>query len=427
MKKNDAISPTFCLAKWYMTTLHLDRGISSSCHHCWLVKIDKEQIKKDPSKLTNTDYIIKKRWEMLDGKRPDECNFCWRSEDIGNTSDRTFKSLSIAREESSRGLRDPYEEAVDNWSSVVPSELEISFNNTCNLKCSYCGPQYSSKWEEEIRQHGKYVNDLRYIDPNRILNREYNPYVEAFWKWWPDIKDKLTILRITGGEPLLCKDTYKVMDEIIKGSYSFKFHLNSNMSVDIEPMLARLEKHPNKFTNFVLYASIESGGAKSEYSRYGIDYDLFTSNIEKFLERTNHTLHFMTTVSLLCITGYKDFLEYFIGLGEKYGYERLDISPVIARYPYDMQIALLPDDIKKKVTEELTTLIETDGFSNFQKERHLDLIDQMNLNLDNKIVLRDSFVDFIDEYDRRRGTNFREVYPELSHLLKEWKTIGNST
>ena len=30
-----------------------------------------------------------------------------------------------------------------------------------------------------------------------------NPYVQAFWRWWPNIYKDLEVFRMTGGEPLL--------------------------------------------------------------------------------------------------------------------------------------------------------------------------------------------------------------------------------
>ena len=43
---------------------------------------------------------------------------------------------------------------------------------------------------------------------------DHNPYVEAFWEWWPDLYKDLHTFRITGGEPLLSKDTFKVLEYI---------------------------------------------------------------------------------------------------------------------------------------------------------------------------------------------------------------------
>ena len=38
-----------------------------------------------------------------------------------------------------------------------------------------------------------------------IPQRDPNPYVDAFWKWWPELYRDLHTFRITGGEPLLVK------------------------------------------------------------------------------------------------------------------------------------------------------------------------------------------------------------------------------
>ncbi len=53
--KLDQVSPTLCLAKWMQTSLHLTTGLTNSCYHPPLHKIDKEQIKVSPAKLHNTD------------------------------------------------------------------------------------------------------------------------------------------------------------------------------------------------------------------------------------------------------------------------------------------------------------------------------------------------------------------------------------
>ena len=46
-------------------------------------------------------------------------------------------------------------------------------------------------------------------------NREHNPYVEAFWEWFPAALPHLRHYRITGGEPLMSKDTFKSMRWLI--------------------------------------------------------------------------------------------------------------------------------------------------------------------------------------------------------------------
>jgi hypothetical protein len=53
-------------------------------------------------------------------------------------------------------------------------------------------------------------------DRNGLYQLEsHNPYVEAFWQWWPTLYPELEHFRMTGGEPLLDKNTYRVFDHVL--------------------------------------------------------------------------------------------------------------------------------------------------------------------------------------------------------------------
>ena len=86
--KLDKVSDTMCLAKWMQTSLHLTTGMTNSCYHPPLHKIDVNKIKTDPSKLHNTNEKKIQRNQMLNGKRPAGCEYCWKLEDSKQMSDR---------------------------------------------------------------------------------------------------------------------------------------------------------------------------------------------------------------------------------------------------------------------------------------------------------------------------------------------------
>ena len=92
--KLDTISPSFCLAKWLQTTIYLNRGTTHSCPHCPTHGISPRNLEKNPSSLTNTPIKMFNRDDMLNGKFPKECDYCWIVEDMGNGhfSDRMHKS-----------------------------------------------------------------------------------------------------------------------------------------------------------------------------------------------------------------------------------------------------------------------------------------------------------------------------------------------
>ena len=202
-KKLDDIGSGMCLAKWTQVTLQLQTGHNHSCHHPRTHKINVNEIKRNPSALHNTQYKKLRRREMLTGKRPEECDYCWGVEDNSDRfSDRVFKS-------SENWSLPHFDEIVNaDWrEDFNPRYVEVAFSNACNFKCSYCGPAYSSTWMNEIKQHGGYpttdgFNSMEsHIRENKvpILHKDYNPYVEAFWKWRPELYRDLHTFRITCG------------------------------------------------------------------------------------------------------------------------------------------------------------------------------------------------------------------------------------
>jgi hypothetical protein len=100
--------------------------------------------------------------------------------------------------------------------------LEIAFDRTCQFACSYCNPAFSSTWVRDIKTNGPYtslVSDGRNHfththDASQLYTYgETNPYTEAFFAWWEsDLHKTLQELRITGGEPLMSGETWKLLD-----------------------------------------------------------------------------------------------------------------------------------------------------------------------------------------------------------------------
>jgi hypothetical protein len=163
VKVRDELNETgcgMCLAKWTQVTMHLQLGHTHSCHHPKTHPIPEREIRRNPSALHNTRYKKQKRREMLEGKRPEECNYCWGIEDNSDRfSDRTFKSA----EQWSYPHMDEIKKS--SWrDDFNPRYVEVAFSNACNFKCSYCAPAFSTKWMEEIKQHGAYPTTDKFND-----------------------------------------------------------------------------------------------------------------------------------------------------------------------------------------------------------------------------------------------------------------------
>jgi hypothetical protein len=230
------ISPTFCMAKWHHTTIYLQTGETHSCYHPRPHKIPLEEIVVNPSALHNTEQKKYERLEMLNGGQPSGCNYCWNIEAMGEdyVSDRKERNSTIYTPARFEEIK------TGEWNqNINPEYIEISFGNECNFKCGYCHPKHSSSYYKEIKDHGPYAmvkNHRNDIDWFKTYEEDTNPYVEAWWKWWPEVSKTLNILRITGGEPLLQKSTWRLLEDLEKNPLP-NLELNINSNFGVKPIL----------------------------------------------------------------------------------------------------------------------------------------------------------------------------------------------
>jgi organic radical activating enzyme len=381
---------------------------------------------------------------MLNGQRPSECEYCWKIEDNSDRySDRVFKS--------SEPWSWPYNEEINglNWKGDYnPKYVEVAFSNTCNFKCVYCGPQFSSTWVEEIKKHGPYtdVNGYNYFDTNTTpyLNSEYNPYVEAFWKWWPDLYRDLHTFRITGGEPLLSKDTWGILDFIIEQqepNRNLNLAINSNLGVPDKLIDRFIEKckiilNEGKVRELVIFTSCDTYGEQAEYLRNGLNYNQFMDNVNRILEELPQvTIDFMVTYNALSVFNFDKFIMDVIELKKKHmNDQRCWIQPAIfdtsyLRYPSFLSVQILPHEMKKNILEQSKLALfnatlqynHTDmGCSDMEIQKLKRTYDWAISSIDENELFqnRRNFAKFIKEHDHRRGLDFVKTFPELEDFYK---------
>jgi len=444
MEEINSISPTMCTAKWLQSTLNLHNGHTHSCHHPPTHKIAIEDIAKNPAALHNTPTKKGAREQMLNGERPKECQYCWNIEDLeGNHfSDRTYKSADVNW---STPFLPRVLEALEEG-DVNPSYMEVAFDYTCNFKCAYCSPDTSSKWMEEITKHGAYptswnTGDLGWLKQSGKFpinpRKEENPYVEAFWKWWPTLYPDLDTFRVTGGEPLLSKEMWKILEFIEKNPRpDLNLAINTNLNVPdklIDKLIGFHNRLDGKLKSFEIFTSCEAVGEQAEYSRYGMDYEVFMGNVRKVLENTNARVNFMITFNILSISTFEKFLEDIWNLRVEYNETDAEnyIPMMIAylRWPRFMSMKIAPRDLREKFAESIKAFIRSHARNTSPNGRgrfYIEEIDQVDRlcdfmladDIDEKEFKRDhkDFSLYFQEYDKRRGTNLMETFPELEEF-----------
>jgi pyruvate-formate lyase-activating enzyme len=451
------VSETFCLAKWHHTTIYLHRGQTHSCYHPKPHDIPLQELKYDPSVLHNTPEKIDERIQMFNGEKPEGCQYCWNVESLDtkgqvedeHVSDRKIRNSSIYTEDRlNEILYNPPDYKIN------PEYIEIAFSNECNFKCGYCHPMHSSMYHKEIEKFGPYDmvdnhrNDIDWYD----IYDEDSPFVDAWWKWWPEVSKTLNILRITGGEPLLHKTTWKLFEDL---SANPKPNIEININTNLGYTSRRVEKlveaindlvGGNKIRGFKMFSSMDTWGPKAEYLRTGLDCDLWEKNQDIYVRGVKSHITHMVTFNILSVTSFKDYLKKVLewrelyedvipnNLGSDELVRKIRFDTPYLKEPLQYDMHLLPkeeflpyfDDILQFIDDNV---VEDDRtkFSRLEYERFRRVRDYFASTQYDAEKIRRGRIDFykwFKEYDKRRDTNFLETFPEMENFWNLCKNLA---
>jgi organic radical activating enzyme len=448
-KLMNSVSKTFCLAKWHHTTIYLHTGQTHSCYHPRPHAIPVDEIRENPSALHNTLHKKKERALMLVGEKPSGCQYCWNVESLSDThiSDRMIRNESIYTPERFGEIKN------NPWDfNINPEYVELAFSNECNFKCGYCHPMSSSSFHSEIKTHGPYdmvKNHSLNVDWFKPFAEDENPYITAWWNWWPELSKTLNILRITGGEPLMHKSTWRLFDDLRKDPKpNLELNLNSNLGVTTR-LVEKLSDNVNdllennKIKKFILFSSMDTWNERAEYIRTGLDVNLWEKNVDTYLMKTRRPISIMCTFNILSVTSFVDFLEKILEWRRKYqkelnprGVARIVMfdTPYL-KEPLQYDMLLLPKEEYLPYFDKILDFIDSNRdekdptkFTDIEYERFRRVRDYFaTKNYSDETVLegRRDFYNWFKEYDRRRNLNFLETFPEMENFYMLCKKLSD--
>jgi hypothetical protein len=255
---------------------------------------------------------------------------------------------------------------------------------------------------------------------------ETNPYVEAFFAWWEsDLHQTLQELRITGGEPLMSGETWKLLDwfKNNRGKSTTRLAINSNLGseVDLDRLLDSIEG-----LAVDIYTSQESVYDQAEYIRDGLDYTAWTANVQKLLDSPRiRALHCMATINALCLDSLPSLLYQLLEFKQMYGRERVSFTLNILRFPSFQSPLVLPDDLRTVYKDQLQEFLDRNRDNPVMHEHEINhlqrLIDYLDVvktphsdTFDQPSLLND-FKQFYTQYDQRRNKNFKQTFSKLAN------------
>jgi hypothetical protein len=178
-----------------------------------------------------------------------------------------------------------------------------------------------------------------------------------------------------------------------------------------------------------IYTSNEAMAGQAEYIRDGLDWQTWNHNVQNILMHEDspvRAVHSMCTINALCLESLTEYLDHLLLLKRIYGRERVNFTLNILRFPSFQSPLVLPRDIRDRHRINLITWLEVNRDHPDLHEHEINhvqrLIDYLDVvktphseSFDLSKLVHD-FRRFYDQYDRRRGKDFRTAFPRL----QEW-------
>jgi sulfatase maturation enzyme AslB (radical SAM superfamily) len=370
----------FCAAPWIGLYYHSDSA--SSC--CAMSTTNG----LSPKEYLESEQLKELKQDFIKGKQSTKCDACWVKDRRGLVS-----------------IRQHFVENFPNFNYKEHNQLkymELRESNLCNFACRMCNANDSVKIEREINDNPEL---LRYFAP-KSTNSSIS---EENWKEIFELSTGLDHLYLTGGEPLLMKRYYDLMDHLIAHNRheTIRLKIYTNCSVFNPVFIDKLVK----FKRAEINMSIDAVGKVAEYQRYGTDWDVVRANIFKFAELPIR-IRVHSTISAYTLLDMSALADLFLEIRD---YEKLKAKLMIfnahvVRFPVALDYANLNYDLRVRAINEIDAAIKKLSSEFIFKSFVEELV-----ALRKQLIIRHdcdfkSFVDMTKALDKVRNQSFEEVF-----------------
>lgn len=253
------------------------------------------QIKKNHISLVDWWYkdpdLNAFRQELLGPSLPKKCSSC----DLQEKSLGTSFRIEVLKQA-----------PLVNNDITFPNRWHICFGNTCNLGCWTCDETSSSYIESQKRK----LNILpdSFIDVNESFNQRWNSTI------FPGIKEsykhhEIINISILGGEPSYNNTVISFLNYLVENNLNSRtrIELTTNGSRSFQKIIPLLNK--DLWNHISLFVSVDAIGSKSNWLRYGGDWNIIDNNINQ-LNKIAHYSEIQCTVSVLNIADIINVYDY---------------------------------------------------------------------------------------------------------------------
>lgn len=335
----------------------------------------------------NGEFMSNLRHMSLNNQRISGCSRCYEEQDNNKVSLRTRINTSQTGRLTEDDILDP-----------KITYLEFSISNDCNLMCRMCDSRFSFKlFDEELQFYGTTFSKDRKtrIDMSSIY----------------DICKDLRDIKFTGGEPLMIKEHWELLEYCISMGYAKNIMLNYSTNCTIFPK-EKIRTIWKEFKHIDIALSLDSiEKVPNEYQRHLTVQEEVLENIQMYLDYANEMKNIRIisrpTVTVFNMMYMPETIDWLFSKG-------ILCNPTHLTYPEWLSITVFPESVKKRVSDKFLSYQYNDNES---KKLCMYLLSYMN-SVDNsgKLIEFRKHTDFLDS---SRGQSFLELFPYLAEMYQD--------
>ena len=375
-------NPTFCPMPWTGLMYNFDGKIKNCIRSAGPLG----NIKDQPIKSILVGNNLSRQQQMIDQQPVATCHTCYDLEQgkrgFDHISDRVFYI---------RELKDtlPSTYQVGNFDLQT---VDVRWTNLCNFACVYCGPEFSSKWSDELK--------IRHQTPTEQQTTDFKNYIY-------DHAGQLRHVYLAGGEPLLMKENLTLLEKL---DPNVNIRINTNLSkVD-----TRVFEAVCKFPNVHWTVSVETQAKEFEYIRHGGSWQDFLDNLAT-IKQLDHKISFNMLHFLLNYNSIFDCVDFLTAQG--FHNNSFIIGALLT--PEYLNIRHLPETMLNSVKSKLQDRInQKPGY--LLEDSYKNMLHYVDTPFEKNIKLS---IDRLSELDQRRGIDSKAIFKDLYKDINYGKTI----
>jgi len=375
-------NPTFCPMPWTGLMYNFDGKVKNCIRSAGPLG----NIKDQSIESILVDNNQPRQQHIIDQQPVETCHTCYDLErgktGFDHISDRVFyirelKNIPV----------DTYQVGRFDLRTV-----DVRWTNLCNFACVYCGPEFSSKWNEELK--------IRPAVPDQPQLMDFKNYIY-------DHAGQLNHVYLAGGEPLLMKENLTLLEKL-------KPNTNIRINTNLSKVDTRVFEAICNFPNVHWTVSVETQAEEFEYIRHGGSWPDFLNNLTT-IKQLKHKISFNMLHFLLNYNSIFDCVDFLQGQG--FHNNSFIIGALLT--PEYLNIRHLPQNVLNSVKSKLQDRInQKPGY--LLEDSYQNMLHHIDTPFEKNIM---QSIDRLSELDQRRGIDSKAIFKDLYKDINHGKTI----